>query len=299
MIEAAKTRKLREDLIKVKRKLSMRLKNRHIIVTGGAQGIGLACALRFASEGAKVLVVDKQEAPDLDRASEDLAQEDGESKRLVNMEPDPYQVASNIEWLQADVADRSTAKAALAMGIRLWGRVDGLLNNAGIIHGCHFLELKDEDFDRVLNVNLRSYFIFSQVIAMHMVAEGIQGAIVNMSSVNALLAIPDQLPYAVSKGGVNQLTRVSAMSLAVHGIRVNAVGPGTIATELARKAVMQSEQAKRKILSRTPLLRLGEPDEVAQVASFLMSEQASYLTGQIIYPDGGRMALNYTVPQPD
>jgi NAD(P)-dependent dehydrogenase (short-subunit alcohol dehydrogenase family) len=132
-----------------------------------------------------------------------------------------------------------------------------------------------------------------------MVAEGIQGAIVNMSSVNALLAIPDQLPYAVSKGGVNQLTRASAMSLAEHGIRVNAVGPGTIATELARKAVMQSEQAKRKILSRTPLLRLGEPDEVAQVASFLMSEQASYLTGQIIYPDGGRMALNYTVPQPD
>ena len=152
----------------------MRLNNRHIIVTGGAQGIGLACALRFASEGAKVLVVDKQEAPDLDRASEDLAKADGESKRLVNMEPDPYQVASNIEWLQADVADRSTAKAALAMGIRLWGRVDGLLNNAGIIHGCHFLELKDEDFDRVLNVNLRSYFIFSQVIAMHMVAEGVK-----------------------------------------------------------------------------------------------------------------------------
>jgi NAD(P)-dependent dehydrogenase (short-subunit alcohol dehydrogenase family) len=131
-----------------------------------------------------------------------------------------------------------------------------------------------------------------------MVSEKLRGSIVNMSSVNALLAIPDQLPYAVSKGGVNQLTRVSAMSLAEYGIRVNAVGPGTIATELARHAVMQSEQAKQKIMSRTPLQRLGEPDEVAQVAAFLMSDEASYLTGQIIYPDGGRMALNYTVAAP-
>ncbi|MBU6285131.1 MAG: SDR family oxidoreductase [Betaproteobacteria bacterium] len=280
----------------------MRLNNRHIIVTGGAQGIGLACALRFAREGAKVLVVDKQEAPVLDGESgfgeAGVANAEQVASSLDRVASTDEHVASKIAWLQADVAERSSAKAALAMGIKLWGRVDGLLNNAGIIHGCNFLDLKDEDFDRVLAVNLRGYFIFSQVIAAHMVAEKIQGAIVNMSSVNALLAIPDQLPYAVSKGGVNQLTRVSAMSLAEHGIRVNAVGPGTIATELARHAVMKSEAAKQKILSRTPLLRLGEPDEVAQVASFLMSDEASYLTGQVIYPDGGRMALNYTVSLP-
>jgi NAD(P)-dependent dehydrogenase (short-subunit alcohol dehydrogenase family) len=285
MKKAARPIRLRHVALKSQRKPDMRLNNRHIVVTGGAQGIGLACALRFAKEGAKVLVVDKQEAPVPNGAS------DPTETGRANTEP----VASNRAWLKADVAERSSAQAALAMGIRLWGKVDGLLNNAGIIHGCHFLELKDEDFDRVLAVNLRSYFMFSQVIAAHMVAEKIRGSIVNMSSVNALLAIPDQLPYAVSKGGVNQLTRVSAMSLAEHGIRVNAVGPGTIATELARHAVMQSEAARQKILSRTPLLRLGEPDEVAQVASFLMSEEASYLTGQVIYPDGGRMALNYTV----
>jgi len=275
----------------------MRLHDCHILLTGGAQGIGLACALRFASEGAKVLVVDKQAATDVARALESAGQGRGNADTLAS-KADAEKLASNIAWLQADVTERSSAEAALAMGIRLWGRVDGLLNNAGIIHGCHFLDLKDEDFDRVLAVNIRSYFMFSQVVTRHMVSEKLRGSIVNMSSVNALLAIPDQLPYAVSKGGVNQLTRVSAMSLAEYGIRVNAVGPGTIATELARHAVMQSEQAKQKIMSRTPLQRLGEPDEVAQVAAFLMSEQASYLTGQIIYPDGGRMALNYTVTAP-
>ncbi|MFN5130235.1 MAG: SDR family NAD(P)-dependent oxidoreductase [Burkholderiales bacterium] len=275
----------------------MRLHDRHILLTGGAQGIGLACALRFVSEGAKVLVVDKQAAPDLAQALETAGQAKGDAERLAS-KVDAERLASNIAWLQADVTARSSAETALAMGIRLWGRVDGLLNNAGIIHGCHFLDLKDEDFDRVMAVNIRSYFVFSQVVARHMVSEKLRGSIVNMSSVNALLAIPDQLPYAVSKGGVNQLTRVSAMSLAEYGIRVNAVGPGTIATELARHAVMQSEQAKQKIMSRTPLQRLGEPDEVAQVAAFLMSDEASYLTGQIIYPDGGRMALNYTVAAP-
>lgn len=269
----------------------MRLKDRHIIVTGAAQGIGLACAIRFAYEGAKVLALDQQSHADKDLVSMSMTQFGIGIHEANGM-------LERIAWLQADVRARSSAQEALAMGIRLWGSIDGLLNNAGIIHGCHFLDLRDEDFDRVLEVNLRSYFIFSQVIARHMVAEKIQGSMVNMSSVNALLAIPDQLPYAVSKGGVNQLTRVTAMALAEYGIRVNAVGPGTIATELARQAVLQSEAAKQKILSRTPLLRLGEPDEVAQVAAFLMSSEASYLTGQVIYPDGGRMALNYTVAAP-
>ena len=101
--------------------------------------------------------------------------------------------------------------------------------------------------------------------------------------------------HVVSKGGVNQLTKVMAMSLAPHGVRVNGIGPGTIGTELAKKAVLGSDEARRKVMSRTPLGRLGEPDEVANVALFLASEESSYLTGQTIYPDGGRLALNYTV----
>jgi NAD(P)-dependent dehydrogenase (short-subunit alcohol dehydrogenase family) len=129
-----------------------------------------------------------------------------------------------------------------------------------------------------------------------MVAAGIRGTIINMSSVNAILAIPNQVPYVISKGGVNQLTKVMSVSLAPHGIRVNAIGPGTIATELARKAVMGSPAAERTIMSRTPLGRLGEPAEVASVAVFLASDDASYLSGQTIYPDGGRLALNYLMP---
>ena len=121
-------------------------------------------------------------------------------------------------------------------------------------------------------------------------------AIINMSSCNAVVAIPNQVPYAASKGGVNQLTKVMGLSLADKGIRVNAIGPGTIATDLARNAVLGSEESRRKIMARTPLGRLGEADEVASVAVFLASDESSYMTGQTIYPDGGRLALNYTVP---
>jgi NAD(P)-dependent dehydrogenase (short-subunit alcohol dehydrogenase family) len=123
----------------------------------------------------------------------------------------------------------------------------------------------------------------------------VKGSIVNMSSVNATLAIPNIASYNVSKGGINQLTRVMALALVDHGIRVNAVAPGTIATEMAKNAVLTSDEAKRKIMSRTPMKRLGEPSEVADAVAFLASDAASYITGEILTIDGGRSALNYTV----
>jgi len=132
-------------------------------------------------------------------------------------------------------------------------------------------------------------------VARAMAAAG-RGAIVNMSSVNSVLAIPDIASYNVSKGGINQLTRAMALALADKGVRVNAVGPGTIATELAAKAVLTSDEARNKIMMRTPIKRLGEPGEVADVVAFLASDAASYMTGEIVMVDGGRMALNYTVP---
>jgi len=138
-----------------------------------------------------------------------------------------------------------------------------------------------------------------QAAARQMVKQGGGGAIINMSSVNAVVAIPNQVPYVVSKGAINQLTKVMALSLAAHGIRVNGIGPGTILTELAKTAVLGNRESERKILSRTPMGRMGEPDEIAQVAVFLASDAASYMTGQTLYPDGGRLALNYTVPVPD
>jgi glucose 1-dehydrogenase len=155
--------------------------------------------------------------------------------------------------------------------------------------------LAEDDFDRVLRTNLKSMFLCGQAAAREMVKQQ-SGCIINMSSVNSQVAIPNQVPYVVSKGGVNQLTKVMALSLAPHGIRVNGIGPGTILTELARKAVLASPEARNTILSRTPIGRCGEPDEVASIAAFLASDDASYMTGQTIYADGGRLALNYTVP---
>jgi len=251
-----------------------RLTDRVAIVTGAARGIGLAIAKRFADEGATVVMADLAEAT----LSEAAAAVPGATTVVADVSR------------AADVARVVEAAAART------GRIDILVNNAGITHACDFLDLTEADFDRVLGVNLKSMFLCGQAVARHMVARGVRGAIVNMSSLNAVLAIPNQVPYTVSKGGVNQLTKVMALALAPHGIRVNGIGPGTIATEMARAAVLGTEEARRKILSRTPLGRLGEPEEIAAVAAFLASDDASYLTGQTIYPDGGRLGLNYTVP---
>ena len=251
-----------------------RLKDKVAVLTGAARGIGLACAQRFAAEGAAVVLADREEKAGAAAAAS----------------------ITGAEFVGGDVSRKADVEAIVERALARHGRVDILLNNAGITHASDFLDLKEEDFDRVLAVNLKSMFLCGQAVARAMVKAGIRGSIVNMSSANAVLAIPNQVPYVVSKGGINQLTKVMAVALAPHGIRVNAIGPGTILTELSKQAVLTDEAARRKILSRTPLGRCGEPEEVAAVAAFLASDDASYLTGQTIYPDGGRLALNYTVP---
>jgi NAD(P)-dependent dehydrogenase (short-subunit alcohol dehydrogenase family) len=252
----------------------MKLQNKVAIVTGASRGIGLACAERLVRDGARVMLADVR--PEGAAAAEAL----GDAAR----------------FFCADVSQKSDVDALLAATLDAFGQVDILVNNAGVTHAAEFLDLTEEDFDRVLRINLKSMFLCSQAVARAMVKRGAGGCIVNMSSVNAELTIPNQIPYVVSKGGVNQLTRVAAIGLAQHGIRVNAIGPGTILTELAKQAVMGSPEARHTILSRTPLGRCGEPEEIASIAAFLASDDASYITGQTLYADGGRMALNYTVP---
>jgi glucose 1-dehydrogenase len=256
----------------------MRLDKKVAIVTGAAQGIGLACAKRFVQEGAKVMIADLNDWKG-SKAAEELGH-----------------FEHNVRYKHADVGRKSDVDALMDATLAEFGRVDVLVNNAGITHGAEFLDLEEADFDRVLRTNLKSAFLCGQAAARQMVRQGGGGVVINMSSVNAVLAIPNQVPYTVSKGGLNQLTRVMAVSLAPHGIRVVAIGPGTILTELARDAVMRDEASRRKIFARTPMGRCGEPEEVAAVAAFLASDDASYITGQTIYPDGGRLALNYTVP---
>jgi NAD(P)-dependent dehydrogenase (short-subunit alcohol dehydrogenase family) len=259
----------------------MKLDGKVALVTGAAQGIGLACAQALAAEGASVVLADVNEA-----AGQAAAR---------NLSPTHARCA----FVKCDVSRKASVDAALEFVVERFGGLDILVANAGIVHAAEFLDLEEADFDRVLAVNLKGIFLAGQAAARQMVKQGRGGAIVNMSSVNAVLAIPNQVPYVVSKGGINQLTRVMALSLAPHGIRVNAVGPGTILTELAKTAVLGNREAERKILSRTPLGRMGEAGEVARVVVFLASADASYITGQTIYPDGGRLALNYTVPLPE
>ncbi len=246
------------------------------VVTGAAQGIGAACAERLSASGAALALWDV-DAP----RGEALA------RRLA-------QAGRRCAFIRCDVARKADVDAALAATLAAFGRVDALVNNAGIFRAAEFLEITEADWDAVIGVNLKGAFLVGQAVARAMAASG-GGAIVNMSSVNGVLAIPNIASYNVSKGGIDQLTRVMALALADRGIRVNAVAPGTIATELAKNAVLGSEEAKQRIMSRTPMRRLGEPAEIADVVAFLLSDAASYLTGEIVYADGGRLTLNYTV----
>ena len=252
------------------------LEGRVAIVTGAAQGIGAACAERLAGDGAAVALWDVDDARGTELAT-----------RLAAS-------GARAQYMHCNVARKTEVDAALAETIAAFGHVDALVNNAGIFKAADFLEITEADWDAVIDVNLKGAFLVGQAVARVMAKAG-SGAIVNMSSVNGVLAIPSIASYNVSKGGINQLTRVMALALADKGIRVNAVAPGTIATELAKNAVLGSEEAKQRIMSRTPMKRLGEPGEIADVCAFLVSSAASYMTGEIVYVDGGRLTLNYTV----
>ncbi len=257
----------------------MRLKDKVCVITGAAQGIGEACALRFAREGAKVVVSDVQTAK-------------GEAVALKIREQ-----GGEAFYFACDVSAKSDCDDLIAAAVAAYGRVDVHLSNAALLIAKDFLDLTEEDWNKTLAVNLTGFFFAGQSAAAQMVKQG-SGTIINMSSINAVVAIPTATPYTVCKGGVLQLTKSMALALAPHGIRVNAVGPGTIATEMG-KTMMANPEAKKRVLSRTPLGRPGEPDEIASVCVFLASDDASYITGETIYCDGGRLPQNYPVTVAD
>ena len=257
----------------------MNLKNRIAIITGASRGIGLAIAERFVADGATVVMTDVLD----DQGAT-------EAKRI------------GATYMHCDVSKAADVKAVVAATVKQHGAVDILVNNAGISITGDFLEITEEQFDTVIGVNLKGSFLMLQACAREMVkqiAAGRKaGAIVNMSSVNDTLAIPTIAPYTMSKGGVRQLTKVAALALAPHGIRVNAIGPGSIMTDML-KTVANDKAAMHRVLSRTPLGRVGEASEIASIASFLASDDSSYVSGQVIYADGARMPLNYVVAVKD
>lgn len=244
------------------------------LVTGGSQGIGKGIVDRFLREGATVI-------------SSDIAFP-GQSGELIQ------KTGAALFETYCDVGDETDVKAMVDAVTDQIGTIDTLVSNAGIVHKEDFLDLDIADFDRVLRVNLRGVFLVGQAVARQMVAKGVKGSIINMSSINAVLSHPNLVGYVVSKAGVNQLTKSMALSLATKNVRVNGIGPGSINTEMFA-AVMGDPSAKAKIMSRTPMGRPGEVEEIASAAVFLASEESSYMTGQTIYVDGGRLPLAYTV----
>jgi NAD(P)-dependent dehydrogenase (short-subunit alcohol dehydrogenase family) len=265
--------------------------DRVAVVTGGAKGIGAACARRFVEDGLSVVIADIDED-----AGEALARDlDGGKDRAL--------------FVTCDVSDKLAVANLLAETRSAFGRLDVLVNNAAITAAGDILSLEPADFDKVMGVNLRGAFLVARAAAKQMV-EQIKNdeqrpddcrkryAIVNMSSVNAVVSIAEQLAYSSAKGALNQMTKAMALSLAPYGVRVNAVGPGSVNTSMLR-SVNEDRAAMKKLMSRTPLARIGDPDEIAGVVAFLCSKDASYVTGTCVYADGGRLALNYTVPVAD
>ena len=246
--------------------------DRVALVTGAARGIGYASAEALAEDGARPVLVDI-DADSVAEAAERLG------SGAVGIACDmgvPDQIAALFDRVEAEI-----------------GPVSVLVNNAGIAMPGDFLETPFETWERVIAVNLTGSFLALQRAARTMVKEKIAGAVVNMSSINAQVAIPAIAPYCASKGGIMQLTKASALALAPHNIRVNAVGPGSIDTAMMA-GVNANPEAMKMVLSRTPLQRVGTPREIGDVVAFLASAKASYITGETIYVDGGRLGMNYT-----
>jgi len=247
-----------------------RLQGKNIIVTGAARGIGYAIATLFSAEGARVMLADR-DGPAVQAAAAQLGQQ-----------------AVHVDLTKRSDVDRMVATATAELG-----GVDVLVNNAGVFRNTPMLSLAEDELDYIMAVNIKSALFGIQAVAPQMIARR-GGSIVNVASVAAVLGSPGALAYCVSKAGLVQLTNVAALELAPHGIRVNAIGPGTFATDMAQ-AAYADPALKERILPRTPLGRLGRPEEAASVALFLATDDSSYITGKTLYADGGRMGLNLTL----
>lgn len=255
----------------------MKLEGKVAIVTGAGRGIGLGCARRLAKEGAKIVIAELDD--ELGRKATASLQDSG----------------AEAKFLACDVSDSRSVQETVIAALETFGTIDICLNNAGISRRNHFFDVGEEEFDAIMGVNLKGVFLVSQTVAREMVRAGTKGCIINIGSIVGTLSVPQQPVYCVTKQGVDGVTRVFALALADKGIRVNAIAPGTIHTEMSEQVHQYTDEWHRQVMSRTPLGRLGEPDDIGRVAVFLASDDSDYITGQTITVDGGRMPLNHAL----
>jgi len=254
----------------------MQLKDKVAVVTGAGNGIGLAISRRYLAEGVKLVMTDI-----------DTEKGQVEANNLANK--------GDVIFIESDVGDKASVDQLFSRATEHFGRVDITVANAGILRTGSFIDISEEDFDAVIRVNLKGVFLTGQAAARQMSSQSPQGgAIINMSSTNQVLAIPQIAPYVVSKGGVGQLTKVMSISLVEQNIRVNGIGPGSVATEMFQNNIATDEKTLAAVMSRTPMKRPADPSEIASIAVFLASDDSSYITGQTIFADGGRLPLAYT-----
>ena len=240
------------------------LKGKVAVVTGASRGIGLEIAKTLAAQGARVAVISTQERPEI---AEQIAQETG----------------SEAKSFACDVSDADQVAATFKAILEAFGQVDILVNNAGITRDGLMMRMKEADFDDVIRTNLRSAFLCTRAVARHMMGRR-SGRIVNMASINGIRAQAGQANYAASKAGIIGLTKTNAMEFAARGITVNAVAPGFIGTDMTAKI---APEALEKYKNAIPVQRIGEPKDVANAVAFLVSDEASYITGQVLGVDGG------------
>jgi NAD(P)-dependent dehydrogenase (short-subunit alcohol dehydrogenase family) len=257
---------------------SKRLLDRIAIVTGSSRGIGKAIALAFAKEGANIVVVSHADARGADLTGADI--------RALGRQA--YVV-------RADVSKKVEVDQMVKQVLDRFGKIDLLVNNAGVVSVCPAELLSETDWDRDVDTDLKGVFLCSQAVGKMMITQN-KGNIINVSSIAAKVALPGHSAYCAAKAGVIALTRVLAVEWAAYNIRVNAIAPGFVGTELVSQMVAKGLRKKEEqdaIERRTPLKRMAAPEEIAQLAVYLASEESSYMTGETVLMDGGWLAYGY------
>lgn len=252
-----------------------RFKDKTAVITGSTSGIGKGIAHRLASEGANVVLNSYRDQDELSQILAEVTSSGGHAT-----------------FIRADMAKVEEIDRLFARAVDEFGQVDILINNAGIQIHSPFLEVTEEDFDRVISLNMKGYYFAAQAFVRHATEKKIKGVIVNNSSVHEIIPFPNFDSYALSKGAIRMMTRNLAVELAPYGIRVNNVAPGAIDTDI-NEALDQNPELKQQLLKNISMGRMGTVEEVASVVAFLASNDASYVTGATYLVDGG-LTYHYT-----